>query len=318
MSTEVLERSFPVSGKALLKLSNIAGSVTLQPGDDGLIMVSATKHLETGSGSRTEIQMEQDGSGQVTVATRHPEGLLGILSLSRPCEVDYLVRLPRACEVKVSGVSSRIQAAELEGQLDLSTVSGEISIHSLSGSLAVSSVSGNIQGAGINGGLHLKTVSGDVRLSQAELSRLEASTVSGSIQLQSSLGQGPYRFNSVSGDVSMELPKGAACRVELRSVSGDLQIERPVTRRSKSGGTQQVEIGSGGPSISVSSISGNVSILGANGASLGAQPSFQQESAPKSSSSAADLSPEERLAILEKINNGEITVEEGLRILQGQ
>jgi len=320
MDTEVIERTFPVSGKAALKLNNITGSITLQAGELGQIVVTATRHTNRGNADRTQIEMDQDSEGRVTVSTRFAEGMLAFLSFFQPCDVDYVVRLPRQCEVKVSGVSCWLQAEGLEGELEFSTVSGELRLKDLAGKINASSVSGDLRAEAISGDLHLKTVSGGFKLHRAEATAVDANSVSGAVYLQTSLGAGPYHFQTVSGDVKLELPAETACRAELRSVSGDLRVGFPVTTSSKNRGHQQVEIGHGGPLISVGSISGNLSIVG---------PTGESQSVSKSRT-AAPVAPEapvpppappasiDRQAILDRIDRGEISVEEGVRALRGQ
>ena len=138
MTNEIIERTFPVTGEASLKISNISGSVNLQPGEEGQIYVKAVKLEKTGDMGRTEIVMEQAEDGQVIVTTRFPEGLLGFLTLNSPCSVAYEVMLPKGCKVDASGVSASVTAQDLEGVLHFSTVSGDLQLGTLSGSVAAS------------------------------------------------------------------------------------------------------------------------------------------------------------------------------------
>ena len=316
MDTEIIERTFPVSGKAALKLNNIAGSIILQPGDAEQIAVTATKHTHKGSVDRTVIEMDQSPDGLVTVSTRFTEGMLAFLSFNHPCDVDYVVTLPRSCEVKASGVSCWLQAEGLDGVLDFSTVSGELRLKDLAGNLNISSVSGDLSAQNISGKLHLKNVSGRLSLQRVEASSVEANTVSGEIYLQTSLGAGPYHFQTVSGDVKLELPAETACQAELHSISGDLRVGFPVTSSSRHKGSKQVEIGHGGPLISAGSISGNLSLIGPNGKTAPVAPAVQEAPLPPPAP-PAPAAPIDRQAILDRIDKGELSVEEGVRLLRG-
>jgi len=326
MANEVIERTFPVSEKASLKLSNISGSVTLQRGEANQIYVKATKLQDSGSASRTEIVMEQAEGGQVTVATRFPEGILGFLSFSNPCAVEYQVFLPQNCNVHASGVSSSIDAQEIEGSLEFSTVSGNMLLKALSGSVSATTVSGELNGSEISAVLFLKTVSGNIRLS-GSFSSVDSSTVSGGIHLDTAiLGNGPYNFKSVSGDINLELFSEAAFRLEHRSVSGSIHTNLPVTRSSKQPGSHRVEIGTDGPLISSNSVSGNLNVTGPGGethaveaedtVSQSPTPSQPVPPAPPPPPStpppANGLSAEARQELLEKIAAGEISVDEAI------
>jgi hypothetical protein len=322
MSDETIERAFPVNGKAVLKLSNISGSIRVLAGDPGQIAVSATKRSDRGDASRTEIEMSQDSDGRVNVATRFPEGILSFLTFSHPCDVDYVVHIPRTCQAKISGVSCLVEAEGLEGDLEFSTVSGELELKDIQGNVKASTVSGELEGDEIKGNLRLKSVSGELSILHAEATQVEASTVSGGIRMQTTLGEGPYRFHTVSGEVRLELPADAAFKAEHQSVSGGIQASFPVAHRSKNGGNQFVEVGSGGPKITSNSISGCLYIVGPEGEAQPVRPAQPEKPAMPEAPvppepPAVSLSPEERREILERIERGEISVEDGIQALQG-
>jgi len=323
MTNEVIERSFSVSGKASLKLSNISGSIVLRSGQENQILVKATKLEKTGNMDRTEIVMEQAEDGQVNVATRFPEGFLGFLNNSSPCDVDYEVDVPRDCQLHVSGVSSSISVQDLSGKFELSTVSGPLSMKTLKGSVSAASVSGDLDGQEIDAPLHLKNVSGNINL-QGSFSGVEASTVSGNINLQTAdLGQGPYHFKTVSGDVNMQLGQEASFRLEHNSLSGAIFTNLPVSHTSKVPGKKHVEIGSGGPLISASSISGNLRVSGPDGEVRRVEVSAARETPPEPPVPPASSKPNgknsvSRQEILDKISTGELSVEDALKELNSQ
>jgi DUF4097 and DUF4098 domain-containing protein YvlB len=320
MTGEMIERSFPTHGKADLTLSNISGSVSLLPGEEDQIHVKAIKRHGNGNSKRTEIEMSQDEQGKVKIVTRHKEGILSFLSFSTPCDVDYEVKLPRQCQVHISGVSSEIEARDLQGELQFSTVSGNLVLKSLTHAISATTVSGNLEGQEIQGNFRLKSVSGDMRLSGMVAASVEASTVSGDLVLQGELMGGPYTLNTVSGNVRLELPEGGSCRAEHRSVSGDLRVNLPNAKSSRTAGLQTVEVGSGGPLIASRSISGDLLIHGPGGESVAplaeSQPQVDLHSHERESTQA--FSAQERLAVLERISKGEITVEEGIKTLSSK
>ncbi len=116
MSRETVEQAFNVSIPARLKLSNICGSVDIRPGDDGTIRVTAVKNPDTGDAERTEVELSQAADGTVILATHFREGQWVWLFGSRPCQVDYVVKAPRACCLKVKGASNTLVVEGLEGK----------------------------------------------------------------------------------------------------------------------------------------------------------------------------------------------------------
>lgn len=276
--SEMVEKNFKVASPANLNLSNIRGSVEILPGEEGMIYITATKDANSGDAKRTEIEFSQEADGTVKVATRFPEGAWSWLFGSFPCRVDYVVKAPRKCSLKINGVSCETLAEGFEGEFSFQTVSGGMTLRSLSGQIKVNTVSGNLElaeligdlnlktisgkvtGKRIRGSVHLDTVSGKVSLDESNLNFVEASTVSGGMRYQTAFGEGPYRFNSVSGDVAFLVPPETRCSAELRTISGRLSTKIPATSTSRQNGSQTVEIQGGGVKVLLRSVSGNLSL----------------------------------------------------------
>jgi DUF4097 and DUF4098 domain-containing protein YvlB len=276
LMSETLEKTFKVVSPAHLNLSNIRGSVDIHPGEEGIIHVMATKEAGSGDAKQTEIELSQEADGTVKVATHFPEWAWGWLFGSRPCRVNYVVKVPRSCSLKVNGVSCEILAEGFEGEFAFKSVSGGITLRSLSGPLQVNSVSGDLQLDELNGSLNLKTVSGNltgkhiqghvqldtvsgkISMDESNLNSVTASTVSGGMRYQTALGEGPYNFNAVSGDVELLVPPETRCSAELRAISGRLTTQIPTTSISRQNGSQTAEIQGGGVKVLLRSISGNL------------------------------------------------------------
>jgi hypothetical protein len=279
MSEEKFEQTFQVTGEACLDVRNIRGLVDIRPGEDGVIQVSAVKHLESGDAKRTEVELTQDKDGTVSAVSRFPEGSIDWVFGSKPCDVDFDIRVPRKCTVKMKGISNDANLNGLEGEFSLSTVSGNLTLRDLSGKLTVNSVSGDvdmemvdgelklhtvsgdIDGIKVNGSIHLHTVSGDIDLQESTLPAVDADSVSGDIELETPLGEGPYRFNSISGEVQFKVPEGTQCSAELTTMSGSISTNLPQSTSSRRPGRQMVEVQGGGVKVFLNSISGELSLV---------------------------------------------------------
>lgn len=307
MTQERMERSFGVASPARLSVSNIRGSVEVLPGDDGVIAVTAIKHPESGNTDLTEIVIEQEADGSVVVATRFPETAWRLWGRWEACAVDYALRVPRDCALKVESVVNSTSVAGLRGTFALSTVSGLLRLKDLSGALTVSGVSGEIAGERLSlaAPLRLSTVSGDVVLADCALPAIDASTVSGRLTVHTPLAEGPYKFSSMSGGVRLVVPRGTACSVSASSLSGRFRTTEPSSRSSGSSRDGRTDINGGGPRIRMSSVSGSLWILSDEmDASLDANPE-----------SPARTAPADRMEVLERIARGELSAEDGLAAL---
>jgi hypothetical protein len=303
MSQETIEKIFSVSAAARLELSNIRGSVDIRPGDDNLVRVTAIKRAETGDAGNTQIEMTQTPDGTVVVTTRFPDGWWLWLIGSIPCRVDYVVKMPRNSTLRIKGVSNTVFADGLNGDFDFNTVSGDLTLQNLSGPVRINSVSGKISARNVAGSLDLSTVSGNADFRESQLTSMKAKTTSGDMGFESGLFDGPYRFSSVSGNVSLTLPLGAHCSAQLHSISGKISTMLPTSVRSYGHGDQAVDIQGGGPLVTVNSVSGNLR-LRSNGN-------------PQPTSNPTGTHTVNRREILERIERGEISPDEALVQLKG-
>jgi hypothetical protein len=323
MSQELIEQTFNVGERARLVIANVRGSVVVRSGEPGTISIQAIKH--TDSGSRTEVRLSQDEDGTVRAEARHEDGVLGLMSFSKPMKIDFTVNAPPETDLKASVVSAGLVVTGLNGDVDLNAVSGNIELVDLSGPLKVKTVSGDISAARVTGTLTVEAVSGDVRLLDSQLGSAEVKTVSGDVKLQTPLGAGPYNFNTVSGDVRLVTTPDAACTAELSTISGRIVASMPQTASRLRGASQTLQVQGGGVRVHLKSVSGDLIIgteveMAENEVPVAPEvPTPPIPPTPPSpptppTPSAPTLTTAE---ILEKIDRGEMSVEEGLKLIQG-
>ena len=305
MVQEMIEKRFEVGSPARMKLSNIRGSVNIQAGEDGVIEVTAVKHLNSGSQDQTEIKIEQVEDGRVIIKTDYTSSISNWFGFNKPCRVDYTVRLPKNCEVRVRGVSCEISAQGLNGEIDINTVSGDLALSDLSGQIKIGAVSGAIRAQKLCGELETNSVSGQVRVMDSQLSKASVQTVSGSIVVQSPLTEGPYILKSVSGNATLIVPGNTACSASFHSVSGRMRTSLLITRDNRHGSRGSIEIRGGGVNVSFNSVSGIIRILTAE----------DEKIVEQKATIEAPASPRNRLDVLQKIERGEISVEDALKDL---
>jgi hypothetical protein len=297
--SEIIEKTFNVASPARLHVNNIRGSVEILSSEDGIIHVTATKQTHTGDVKNTSIEITQEDDGTIKTATHFPEAGWSWLFGSQPCEVDYTFKAPRLCSIQVNGVSNTVLIKGIEGDVSVNSVSGEISLQDLTGAVRTHTVSGETNGERISGSLCLDTVSGEGVVKDSHLTSIKGNSVSGEMQIWTSLAEGPYHFKSVSGDVRLSVPPTTHCSVELHSVSGNLVSAFPVSGFSSQHRSQTVNIQGGGVKISLHSVSGDLS-LDCDG---------EMPPAPESASSTTSVA---RLVLLERVERGEMSVDEAL------
>jgi hypothetical protein len=320
MASEIIERIFPVSGEARLHIGNIRGSVTVEPGADDQIQVTAVKSNR--DDQRTNIEMNQAEDGSVRVETRYSDPAFSILNFSRPSDVQYQVRVPRHCALSISCVSSTARLQGTEGALTVNSVSGAIAMADLaSAEMRVTQVSGEVSGERLSGALKLETVSGDVHLVDSNFTHLDCSSVSGRVTIHTGLQAGPYHFNSVSGDVRLVVPAETSATLRLSSLSGGIHTGLPSQSFRSERGSKIIRIGTGGADVFLSSVSGGLWVSPSGEVPQVEQispapPTPEPPAPPPSPPPPPAVAPLNRREILDRIERGELSVEEGLRLLQ--
>lgn len=322
MAQDEIERQFTVSGPAALRVSNIRGRIDIRPGEEGLIQVTAVKG-PGGDADRTAIEMEQEADGSVRIKTTFQKRWGWFFDWRSPCPVTYTIRVPRACSVKVRGVSCDTDLEGLQGEFDVKTVSGALRLRGLTGRVRAAGVSGAVYGEGLGGPLDVETVSGDVEMRQSSFPTVVGKSVSGTLLLEVLPGPGPYRFRSVSGRVDLAVPAGRGCAVEMSSVSGRLHTDLPITRTWGQERQRGSDIQGGGPAVSFSTVSGDLRVR-----QIGAAPEPTPAPVPPPEPAPVPpppppppppdipAAPNPRRAILDRIARGEITAAQGVEELK--
>jgi DUF4097 and DUF4098 domain-containing protein YvlB len=312
MSQEIIEKTFNVDTLAKLTLSNIRGSVKILPGEDNTVKVTALKHQKSGDSERTEITLTQMGANHISVKTNYPDGWFGFPS-RKPCKVEYTVQVPKECSLMVSGVSNSTAIQGVEGEMDIKSVSGQISLKDISGLLKINSVSGKVYGERLTGSLEFKTVSGKVQLDESHFPYIEGQTVSGIVKIQTPLLKGSYQFKSVSGDVELFIPPETACTAITNSFSGRIKTRLPTTSSHINGGNSRLEIHGGGVEVRSKSVSGSLVLKPYKESHIDGINKPASLEPPMHSVSTDTISPAEgHMELLERIANGELSVDEAL------
>ena len=174
---------------------------------------------------------------------------------------DVHIAVPRSIAVKLGTVSAEGLLAGVEHDASVSTISGSLVTDSTRGALSANTVSGEIVVRDHTGDLRLNTVSGAITAS-GDLARVHANTVSGGLTLDVATGTSSIAVSTVTGDVTVRLPRGRGLNVEARSVSGRVVIDGQ-EHKGPSAGQTKVDLRSddGTCFVSTTSVSGNLTVL---------------------------------------------------------
>ena len=194
-------------------------------------------------------------SGTVTVGGR-PRA---VTAQSRSGEVRVDARTGSVRAESVSGTVS--VAGTVGGRVEAQSVSGEVVVTAASEGVDAESVSGSVRVSGVAGRVDAQTVSGDIAVSGERLSGAFQS-VTGTIRLRGGLARGgDLDLETHSGDVDLQLSRGASATLEMTTFSGGLDNDfagARITRASRR--EYRVVLGGGDARVSVTTFSGSLKL----------------------------------------------------------
>jgi DUF4097 and DUF4098 domain-containing protein YvlB len=140
----------------------------------------------------------------------------------------------------------------------------EVAIPANLAGLNAASVSGDVFVNGARGDVNANSVSGDVHLEHLHASTINAHTVSGDVLVQADelIGRGDLSFRSVSGNVTLEVPKTFEADLSMSTVSGDIDSDFSLTLGNGRMNRRSVaaRIGNGGRRLDVGTVSGDLKL----------------------------------------------------------
>jgi hypothetical protein len=173
---------------------------------------------------------------------------------------DVSIAVPRTLPTKVGTVSAEGLVAGIQAPASVSTVSGSIVVDGTGGSLKAESVSGEVVVRDHTGDLSLDTVSGELAASGA-LTRVRANSVSGELALDITSGSTVVEAASVSGDVTVRLPRGERVNVTANALSGRLVVDGEDHGGTMPGRKVLLRTDGASSTVSATTVSGNVTLL---------------------------------------------------------
>ena len=219
-------QSFPLSPYGVVTVENIRGSVRLIGWDRAEAVVEIRKLATGPDGAGVDL----DAVG-VDIVTSTDELTLRTMLTNQAgvdVTVNYTVRIPRQAVVRYAG-----------------TLEGNVELDGLSGAVFAQVLNGNVIARNLSGEVHLRANSGDVAASFLTLPPRD----------------GAVLLESITGDVTVELPPGADADLTLETVTGEVATLYPVlASEDVADSSVRVRAGRGGLKISLVTVKGDIRV----------------------------------------------------------
>jgi len=244
-------------GVAALKVRVVSGSVAILGSEDApsLDVASLT--------GQPLLVTHEAGILTITYEDLQWDGLKGWLHPQRH-SADVTVTVPAGCPTQVGVVNASAIVSGISASISAKSASGDITLDGVTGNVDAKTVSGDLEARGIDGEVAFNSVSGGLTLAGGVVSRLAATTVSGQVTADIDLRDGAgLKVTTVSGDVAVRVPASASARVNLKSRSGRVRSGFDGMSPSPGRGPTVLSatIGSGSADLTVSSMTGDVTLL---------------------------------------------------------
>jgi DUF4097 and DUF4098 domain-containing protein YvlB len=232
---EVVEGSFKT-----LSIKNITGDIDITGWGEDHFLIKYTKSATTRvQVDKLEAQIETSGN-RLTIK-RYPD----LKHLDPKGSISFNIFMPDTVKM-----------------ISASSVSGSISLNRTHSMIkqTLRTVSGRIE-TGNSNDLEAQTVSGSVFF-RFQGSDLEVNTVSGSIrgEMFNLSPRGSYNLTSTSGSVEIEADESLEADVMLKSITGSVSCDFPVTVISQKRNQLEGKIGDGGTLFKISTASGAIKV----------------------------------------------------------
>lgn len=325
--TQTIEHEVGEHGEVALRLTS--GDVQIRTVEGSVARLQAAFDLSAGSEEEADEQFErlalrvQTGPGRLEVSEPRRNGgvTLGglgrLIGISGRRNLEVTLEMPAEATLTFQTVSGDLVATGLRGDQRYRTVSGDLVLNEVAGRIELNAVSGDTTlRAGGPLDLDARSVSGDLLAVTPRFETLRAVTVSGDIEIEGALREGPtHRAETVSGDLALAPLNGLT--LEVRGLSTDVHSSLP-HRREGSRDRRRYVIGDGEATMQFNSMSGDVRVERPRRLhDVPTEPSPPAPPAEPAEPRKRPLSDEERIEILRAVERGEIGVDEAARRLAG-
>lgn len=242
-----------------VSVHNVTGRVTVKASTSGKVEVTGTKRGDSRDFDRVKAEVHETSRGVYICAVYQDTDSScdedGVHTHGRWRDNDY-DRVRMDFDVAVPA-NLLVSAGSVSGDVDVSGIPNEVDASSVSGDVGVSGAKGRVSA---------HSVSGRVRLDHIQAESLDANSVSGDVEatVDALQGNGDLRFHTVSGDVTLDLPKTLDADLSMSTVSGDFDSDFPVTLNGRMQRRRiEARIGKGGRRLDIQTVSGDVRLRSA-------------------------------------------------------
>ena len=264
------------SDQVNIDLTMFKGKVTVVGSNSDRVIIDAVKTVRASNRDEAEEVADHieikvaDNSANLVIETNYLKMInrsqsfwtkfLGSSDSEAYGQVDYYIQVPPQTSVKINSMEAIVEVASLEGDVHVKNNSGLVRAEYVYGTVTVSQPVGMIDLNWIEGDIRIKSNSSKIKIKQL-MGAIDLATYSGEVHIETEL-ESPkdYYIETTSGAVTFSVPTSAAGALNVRTETGKIKTEFPVTVESVSRKNFIGNFGAGGPTINIVSTTGDVEV----------------------------------------------------------
>ena len=231
-AAETVQRRLDAPEDAVVTVQNTAGSIDIRGWSRNEVEVRADLGRDV-----EELVFDRDDK-EIRIEVRAGRGN------NRRIGSDLEIRVPAGSTIKVSGVSTDIDVADVTGDMRISAVSGDVDIRGFGSDIEIGTVSGDIQAEGrgqtgdarfntvsgdvdvqnLSGSISVESVSGDLLIADGSFARVKLNTTSGDVVFKAGLADNArFDFDTINGDSDITFRGDVSARFDIETFNGEIR-----------------------------------------------------------------------------------------------
>ena len=231
-AAETVQRRLDAPEDADVTVQNTAGSIDIRGWSRNEVEVRADLGRDV-----EELVFDRDDK-EIRIEVRAGRGN------NRRIGSDLEIRVPAGSTIKVSGVSTDIDVADVTGDMRISAVSGDVDIRGFGSDIEIGTVSGDIQAEGrgqtgdarfntvsgdvdvqnLSGSISVESVSGDLLIADGSFARVKLNTTSGDVVFKAGLADNArFDFDTINGDSDITFRGDVSARFDIETFNGEIR-----------------------------------------------------------------------------------------------
>jgi hypothetical protein len=275
---ESVEKTIPVEGRGVIRISNPNGLIQLRPGVGANVVLEAKKIAKAKGEDAARVLAEDarvrivEGPDEIEIKVeiptriKHGTSLGELLGFSkrRHVIVEIYVEVPPSMEVILSTASGDVDVEGVLSGGQINTTSGDVWVSDCEGDFTVGVASGDVEIEGIVGELSLSASSGE--LSVRDISGSVEVSAAGGDFIGKNIGDS-FSLDGASGNVTLE---GCGGRIEISTASGDVwlkDVTSNISVNTSNGDVTAFAVDGGPVNVEISCSAGDIELTVAEGSS---------------------------------------------------